>query len=255
MVISFSYIALCLGALVAVYLINIGYMSLFYHRAFTHGAIRLRPWFRRFVIATAPWVTGMDIKAWVCMHRMHHKYSDGKRDPHSPVNSNIIGVFKAQLHAYRHVMNRLNEKRKPYASIVSDLDFPVVWFQRKEMWWIPYLAHILIALTIAFVFQAWLLGFALILGSMSHPIQGWIINSFGHSIGYRNFNRDDNSKNNFPAALFILGEGFQNNHHQYPASAKFSAKKWEFDPGYMIVRVLHLFRLIDISRAGLIPRL
>lgn len=252
--ISISYALICAAILVVTYLVNITYMSVFYHRTFTHGSLVLHPWFRKFVIFTGPWVTGMDIKTWSCMHRIHHKYSDGRRDPHSPSNSSILGVIVAQLKSYARVMQGLLEKKRPYTPMVADLEFPVVWFQRAQIWWAPYVLHILIGLGIAFFFDAWLAGGAFVLGAMSHPIQGWIINSFGHAVGYRNFDRPDDSVNNMPAALFILGEGFQNNHHQYPASARFSAKPWEIDFGYVICHVLQFFRVARISEAGLIPK-
>ncbi len=252
--ISITYALICALILVVTYLVNITYMSVFYHRTFTHGSLVLRPWFRKFVIMSGPWVTGMDIKAWSCMHRIHHKYSDKRRDPHSPSNSSILYVIVAQVQYYARVMQQLLKGRRPYAPIVADLDFPVVWFQRMQLWWVPYLVHIAIGVGIALTFNAWLAGAAFIMGCMSHPIQGWIINSFGHAVGYRNFDRDDDSRNNMPAALFILGEGFQNNHHQYPASARFSAKPWEIDFGYVICRVLEFFRVARISQEGLIPK-
>src|SRR5690606_32211175 len=82
--ITWTYALACLGMLTATYLLTITYTSVFYHRGFTHGAITLRPWFRKFIVWSGPLLTGMDVKAWSTMHRLHHKYSDTKRDPHSP---------------------------------------------------------------------------------------------------------------------------------------------------------------------------
>ncbi|MEQ9365568.1 MAG: fatty acid desaturase [Leptospirales bacterium] len=237
-----------------IYLINITYMSVFYHRAFTHRAVTLRPWFQRFIVFTGPWVTGMDIKAWACMHRLHHKYSDTRRDPHSPMNGGIWSVFLSQVWSYKRVTVGLTAERRVYTSIVRDLDFPVAWFHRiKNGSWIPYAANVALALAIAIGFDAWILGFAYIAGAFIHPIHGWAINAFGHAFGYRNFERNDHSKNHMPTALLILGEGFQNNHHQYPSSAKFSARAWEFDAGFLICRILEAMRLVRIKRAALIP--
>lgn len=251
--ITWPYILLCSVVLLGTYLITITYTSVFYHRGFTHKAITLRPWFRKFILLSGPWLTGMDIKAWSCMHRLHHRYSDTKRDPHSPRYAGFLGVMIAQMRVYERVVSRLDAGRRPYKSIVRDLDFPLSWFQRHKVWWVPFAIHVGIALTAGLVFNAWLLGAAYALGIMSHPIQGFIINSFGHAIGYRNFDSPDDSRNNVPAALFVLGEGLQNNHHAYPSSARFSMKRWEFDGGYLICKILEKMRLITIYKPGLIP--
>lgn len=255
MQIDWLYLGACGLVLLITYLITITYTSVFYHRAFTHGAVKLRPWFRKFVIATGPWVTGMDIKAWTCMHRLHHRYSDTKRDPHSPVYAGFWGVLVAQLRGYERVVAGLQQGRRPYTSVVSDLDFPLSWGQRhKGLWWVPFAILIGIGLGLAVTFDAYLLGGAFVFGMMSHPIQGFIINSFGHARGHRNFERPDNSRNNVIAALLVLGEGLQNNHHAYPSSARFSFRSWEFDGGYLICRMLEKLRCLDVYEAGLIPK-
>src|SRR5262249_27655318 len=161
------------------------------HRCFTHDAIALKPWFRSFVIWSGPWVTGMDIKAWACMHRLHHAHSDKADDPHSPVNSSILGVFRAQVLYYEAVCNKLRAADPNYTKLIKALDFPLGFCQRRaNRWWLPYALHSIAALTIAFTFDAWLLGSAYAFGIMSHPIQGWLINAYGHAVGYRNFDRD-----------------------------------------------------------------
>ena len=71
---------------------------------------------------------------------------------------------------------------------------------------------------------------------MSHPIQGALVNYFGHKSGYRNFDIEDNSKNNLLVALIIMGEGYQNNHHR-PHSAKFGVKWFEINFGCVLCKV------------------
>ena len=55
------------------YAINATYISVFYHRGLTHEAVVLKPWTQKLVVATGPWVMGIDAKTWVTMHRLHHK--------------------------------------------------------------------------------------------------------------------------------------------------------------------------------------
>jgi stearoyl-CoA desaturase (delta-9 desaturase) len=99
----------------------------------------------------------------------------------------------------------------------------------------------------------WALGACYFFGIMSHPIEGWIVNSLGHAVGGRNFETPDNSRNNHLAAWLILGEGYQNNHHRYPASAKFSYQPWELDLGFGVSLLLEQLGLLEIRRELLIP--
>src|SRR5262249_16357497 len=70
-----------------------------------------------------------------------------------------------------------------------------------------------------------------------------MINSFGHTVGYRNFATRDASRNIVPFALLVAGEELHNNHHRYPGSAKFSWHWWEIDPGWLVVRLLAVLGL------------
>ncbi|MBL6764727.1 MAG: fatty acid desaturase [Verrucomicrobiae bacterium] len=232
---------------IGAYLVNIVYISVFYHRALAHGAITLRPWLRWFVIRSGVWLTGIDPKAWACMHRTHHVESDTERDPHSPVHYGIFGTFIGQLRSYEKNLVGLIIGRKQYTDVVADMDFPVSWIFRKKLWFLPYLIHVCVATGLWYWLKnPWVSG-AYFIGMMSHPVQGWLVNAFGHAIGYRNFNLTDNSRNNTLVAWATLGEGFQNNHHHDPGSAKFSVKFWEIDMGYWICCVFRLFGLIKFG--------
>jgi stearoyl-CoA desaturase (delta-9 desaturase) len=231
------------------YLINITYITVFYHRALAHGAVALTPKMRRFIAHTGIWATGLDPKGWVCMHRLHHRHSDTASDPHSPRNGGIFSVAMAQLRFYEKALSALAKGRKEFAAVVADLDFPVHALIRRRLWFIPYLTHIAIGCLIGLAFSSWSAGMGYYLGIMSHPIQGWMVNALGHAYGYRNFETDDNSRNNTLVAWIVAGEGFQNNHHHTPGSAKFSKKWWELDLGYGICRLLQAFGLVKIIEA------
>ena len=240
------YWILCLFVFLAAYMVNILYVSVFYHRGLTHGAVTLKPWTRFFVVRTGNWVTGIDPKAWCCMHRMHHKYSDTPEDPHSPLTSGVLAVMLGQLHSYNRTLSGLLKGREPYSSMVADLDFPVNWLNRKRLWILPYLLHAAIATFVAIVFGAPLLALAYWMGIMSHPIQGWMVNAMAHTWGYRNFATADNSRNNTLVAWLVWGEGYQNNHHEMPMSAKFSVKWWEVDLGYVLCKLGRAMGVLEI---------
>jgi stearoyl-CoA desaturase (delta-9 desaturase) len=247
------YLLVCAVVFIAAYLLNSLYMTVFYHRALCHSAVTLSPRLRRFVVATGNWVTSLDPKGWVCMHRMHHEYSDTADDPHSPSNSSILGVFRAQHKSYERVLVGLYRKDPRFTEHVKDLDFPVHWLNTKRMWLLPLGVHFSVGLAAALVWGMPLLGACYFFGLMCHPIQGWLVNSFGHAHGPRNFDTPDDSRNNAFVAWLIVGEGLQNNHHAHPASAKFSYAPGEFDLGYWFCRGLQRLGGLEINQKTLIP--
>ena len=228
----------------AAYFVNMFYITVLYHRGLAHGAVKLHPFARMTVIRTGSWVTGIDPKAWACMHRMHHSYSDTDQDPHSPWNQGIFGVMLGQLRSYESVLVGLARGNPKYTGVVRDLDFPISWVNRKRMWMLPYALHFAVALVLGYATQTWFFGAAYWLGMMSHPVQGWMVNSFAHRYGYQNHQNGDQSRNNTIVAWLAMGEGYQNNHHANPNSPKFSEKWFEFDAGYLLCRVARKFRLV-----------
>lgn len=247
------YIGICVAVFLAAYLVNTTTITVFYHRGFAHRAIVMKPWLSRFVARYGNWLTGLDPKGWVCMHRLHHAHSDDVGDPHSPVQSGFFQLLGTQLRAYTKILIGLHRRQDPYRSTVADLDFDISWLNKKRMWWLPYVVHLTIGVAFGVVGGYWLLGAGYFFGIMSHPIEGWLVNSFGHAVGGRNFDTPDNSRNNNVIAWLIMGEGYQNNHHRYPSSAKFSYRWWEIDLGFAMCRLLELLGLIRIEEKKLIP--
>lgn len=247
-------ILLCVSVFLIAYLANTATISLFYHRGLAHGALRLHPRLRAFVARYGIWLTGIDPKGWVCMHRRHHEFSDTAADPHSPVHQGKLGVLTGQLRSYERVLMGLLRREEAYTAGVEDLDFPVSPIIQRRVWFLPYLTHLGVAVLLSVATGIWALGPAYFLGMMSHPLEGWAVNSLGHAVGSRNFDTSDNSRNNHIAAWLMLGEGFQNNHHAWPASARFSYRAGEVDLGYGLSLALQRFGLLRIEQATLIPR-
>ncbi len=236
---------------VVTYLLTIVWTSIGYHRGLTHGAVAFPPFVRRIVVDLGNWITGIDPKAWVTMHRRHHAHSDTALDPHSPANVGLWGIPLEQLRSYDLVLNALRAKDPETEAVAPDVELS--WPIRSGAWWAPYVLHIAIGVAIA-VAGFWPVGAAWIAGMFSHSAQGAIINALGHARGGRNFELDDNSRNNTLAAWLILGEGYQNNHHRFPASARFSYRRSEVDLGYGLCRALQLLGLLQIEQRTLMPR-
>ncbi len=219
------------------YLLNIFYITVLYHRGLTHGAVRLTPLGFKLLNRTGNWVTGIDPKGWACLHRFHHLHSDTPDDPHSPVHQGVLGVALGQLRSYERALGKLIRKDPKYMAMVEDIPFGVNVLNRKRMWALPYFVHVLISFVLYFATGHALIAIGYYLGIMSHPIQGWMVNSLGHYSGYRNYDSPDNSRNNTWVAWTVFGEGYQNNHHAAPEKACFAHRSHEVDLGYLLCRL------------------
>jgi stearoyl-CoA desaturase (delta-9 desaturase) len=228
------------------YMTNTFYITVLYHRGLAHGAVHLNKVSYWLVAYTGIWMTGIDPKAWACMHRRHHQFSDTQLDPHSPVHQGVIGVALGQLRSYENVLRGLIRRRPEMMKAVSDIQFPVNFLNRKGLWFLPYVLHTLIGVGIGLLTQSYWVGILYYIGIMSHPVQGWMVNALAHRFGYRNFNLQDNSKNNTLVSWLVFGEGLQNNHHARPKSANFAKAAGEIDLGFVMCKIAGVLRLIRL---------
>jgi stearoyl-CoA desaturase (delta-9 desaturase) len=207
----------------------------------------MSPGLKRFVLLTGNWLTGIEPKTWICMHRRHHLFADKPLDPHSPQNHSIPSIIWVQLKSYEKTTEALGKNERKYTRIVQDLDFPVHFLNRHGLWFVPHLCHLGLAIFIAVHFNAYIFGACYWLGMNGHPVQGWLVNAFGHSKGYRNYNTPDCSTNNLPVGYLVMGEGFQNNHHHDSRQANFSVRWWEIDTGYWLCKLLAFIGLVTFN--------
>jgi stearoyl-CoA desaturase (delta-9 desaturase) len=188
----------------------------------------------------------MITKQWVAIHRKHHAYSDKEGDPHSPHVFGIWTVFTkgALLYARGAKDREMVEK--------FGVGTPDDWVER-----VIYTPHsrlgILLMLVIDLLFFGpW--GFV-VWGVQMLWIPFWaagVINGIGHWFGYRNTETRDYSTNLVPWGIIVGGEELHNNHHMNPARPKLSLKWYEFDIGWMWLRLFSLVGLADIVRTDLL---
>jgi stearoyl-CoA desaturase (Delta-9 desaturase) len=207
-------------------------VTLFLHRAQAHRAMDLHP-IPSHVFRFWLWLTtGMVTKEWVAIHRKHHAKCETEDDPHSPVTRGIRTVLLEGAELYREEAKNGDTLSKYGHGVPND------WIERNLYSRFTKLGVSL--LLIGFVLLFGMAGLTMWAATMLWiPINAaGIINGIGHWWGYRNFEAPDMSSNIVPWGIVIGGEELHNNHHTYPTSAKFSVKPYEFDVGWLYIRMM-----------------
>jgi stearoyl-CoA desaturase (delta-9 desaturase) len=226
------------------YVITVFAAELYLHRSRSHRAITFHPlmcqFFRMWIFLTN---FGVTAKAWVAVHRKHHAKSDTVEDPHSPVIHGVWTVLTKGTLLYRKAA-RDAELIKAYG-----VGIPEDWMDRNL-----YTKHrfrgALLFLAIELLLFGAPKGIFIWLFQVS-VLPVWaagFINGIFHCVGYRNTQTRDHSRNFFPIGIIFCGAELHNNHHANPASAKLSTRWWEFDAGWLAIRVMSLFGLLKINR-------
>jgi len=225
------------------YLARMFFVTAFYHRFFAHRSYRVsRP--VQFILAVLGCTAGQRGPLWWAgHHRKHHMRADTPADPHSPIHKGFL---------YSHTLWFLARSNFPIPKQnVRDLSrYPeLVHLERFD--WVPFIAYAVFCYglgewlgaaygTNGLQFLVW--GFFIATTLLYHGT--YTINSLAHRYGYRRFETEDNSRNNPWLALLTLGEGWHNNHHRYPVSARQGFYWWEVDISYLLLRLLSACSLV-----------
>ena len=221
--------------------ITIVAVTLFLHRSQAHRSVQFHPAVAHFFRFWLWLTTGMVTKQWVAVHRKHHRFSDEPGDPHSPHVYGIKQVFFKGAVLY-------HEASKDKVMVDSyGVGTPADWIEHNL-----YSAHSRLGIGILFLFNIIVFGWigAIIWGIQMLWIPFWaagVVNGIGHWWGYRNGETKDRSRNIVPWGIVIGGEELHNNHHLDPASARLSRRWWEFDIGWMYIRLLRALRLATVK--------
>lgn len=219
-------------------------VTLFLHRGQAHKGITFQPILSHIMRLWLWLTTGMRTKEWVAIHRKHHSSTDREGDPHSP---HVFGIWRV---LFKGAL-LYHESSKNTAMVKNfGVGTPNDWLERKL-----YTPHsrlgIMLMLVIDLVLFGWW-GF-LIWGIQMLWIPFWaagVVNGLGHWWGYRNGDSKDHSTNISPWGIVIGGEELHNNHHLDPANPKLSRRWFEFDLGWMWLKLFVLLRLAKVNRSN-----
>ncbi len=229
--------------------ITIAGVTIYLHRCQAHRALDLHPLPSHFFRFWLWLTTGMITKEWAAIHRKHHAKCETRDDPHSPQMLGINRVLWGGVFLYvKESHNRDTIDRYGHGT-------PDDWLERRI-----YTPLHKIGIVVMLAIDTTLFGLipgVLIWGVQMVWIPFWaagVINGIGHFWGYRNFDCADASTNIVPWGILIGGEELHNNHHAYATSAKLSNKWYEFDIGWLYIRILKLLRLARVKKIAPKPR-
>src|SRR5579859_3626814 len=242
----FSWSRLAVMAILYVLAINVG-IGMCYHRLLTHRGYQTPKWIEYLMAICATLSLEGGPIFWVSTHRVHHQLSDHEGDPHTPREGGWWAhagwiLFGEALHAQTAVLAR-------YSPDLSRDRFHV-WLSKYH--WLPITVSGLLLLAGGWIWGGWVNGVAMVLwGVLLRVTLGlhatWLVNSATHLWGSRRFETRDDSRNSWWVALFTGGEGWHNNHHAHPVSARHGLAWYEYDPNYWGIWLL--------SKVGLAKRI
>ena len=220
-------------------------ISMGYHRLHTHRSYKVPLWLEYFFAVCGSLTLEGGPIFWVATHRLHHQFSDQPGDPHSPRDGAFwshVGwiLFGETNHNNTKMMSR-------YAPDLAKHRF-YIWL--NDYHWIPVTVTGLAMLAIG--------GLPMMLwGTMFRVVFGlhatWAVNSATHMWGARRFATRDDSRNTWWVAIISFGEGWHNNHHAHPTSARHGLAWYEFDPSWLLVKALRYFgvaKSVQVASVG-----
>ncbi len=223
---TFSWSALGVAVLLHWMTAGLG-ITLGFHRLVTHHSFKTPKWVEHILVIIGSLTAEGSPINWVGLHRLHHRYSDTPQDPHD-ANQGFL---------WSHVIWMIYESypdeeiRKYTKDINGD---PVYEFLQKYLLLPQFLLAVILYAIGGWSFVVW--GVFVRVVAVYHTT--WLVNSATHKFGYRTFDSKDLSTNCWWVALIAYGEGWHNNHHAHPRSARHGLAWWEIDATWMTIKVL-----------------
>jgi len=224
-----------------------------FHRYFTHKGFEARlPVKVTLGILGCMTMQGPIIQ-WVTDHRKHHALSDQPGDPHSPHvghGSGVMGRVRGFAHAHVGWMftNLGMEYGRVYGKDLYE-DRVIVWIDRLYLVWVALSLGIPFAIGYALGGGSVLLGLeAMVWGGLFriflYQHATFSVNSICHMFGRQDYRSRDEARNNWIVALLVFGEGWHNNHHAFPVSARHGLHRFQLDVSWWVIRALERAKLV-----------
>ncbi|HEV3386996.1 MAG TPA: acyl-CoA desaturase [Gemmata sp.] len=225
--------------------VTVGFHRLFAHRSFATS----RPVERVLMILGC--MAGQSSPFfWIATHRVHHRHSDADGDPHSP--HNVGGKKSSRVRRFWHAhvgwLRTLGFGYSPDA--IRDLTRRTD-LVRIDRHWLPwYLVGLAIPAVVGYAVggTAYDALIGLLWGGLLRhflTIQAtFCVNSVNHLWGSRPYATADHSRNNLVTGILAFGEGWHNNHHAYPWSARQGLRWWQPDISWLVIRAMEACGLV-----------
>lgn len=204
-------------------------VGLGYHRLLTHRSFKAPKWLEYFLTALGTMSIQDSPDKWVATHRIHHAFVETEKDPHSTRE----GFWWAQMGwviwgtAQDHDAATL---KRYVPDLIKDKGHAFI----SRYYYVP----IIISAFILFAIGGWTM---VVWGVFARVVVGWhttwFVNSLSHIYGQRPFQTNDASTNNWFVAVLTFGEGWHNNHHAFPTSARHGLKWYQFDMNWIAIRL------------------
>jgi len=232
---TFSWRALTVAAVLWWITGSLG-IGLGFHRYLTHKGFSTSRWVERFLVVCGTLAVQGGPISWVSDHRCHHAHSDRDLDPHNSRRgfwwAHIGWIF------HQNTDSRIFENYRKHAKDIADDAF----LRFLDRWYIELQVVLGLLLLVwgGWSFAIWGIFVRLVFGWHCT----WLVNSAAHKFGYQSYDSGDESRNCWWVALLAFGEGWHNNHHVFPRSARHGLRWWEFDSNYLMISVLRAMGLV-----------
>jgi len=201
-----------------------------YHRLLTHRSFKAKRWLGRLLVSLGALSAQAGPATWVAIHRMHHAKSDKAEDPHDASR----GFWWAHMGWMLRVTPRRLDPNFTRRFARDVLEDPYFAFLDKAFFPICLLSGVVVFFLGGWSWVFW--GMFLRIAAVFHAT--WLVNSAAHMFGYRTYPTQDLSTNCWWVALVTFGEGWHNNHHAFPTSARHGRRWWEVDLSWMLILFL-----------------
>jgi stearoyl-CoA desaturase (delta-9 desaturase) len=246
---TFSWGAV-VAMLVLYYITGAWGITLGFHRTLTHRSLRVRRGLEPILAIVGTLALQGGPIEWVATHRAHHAHTDREGDPHD--------IHRGAWWSHMAWLYRRNEARLSRAEqerLAPDLASSRFYqfLERTYLLWQVALGIVLFAIG-GWSFVIWGVFVRIV---VTYHIT-WLVNSAAHMTGYQTFRTNDKSTNNWWVAILAWGEGWHNNHHAFPFSARHGLRWFEFDATWCTIKVLAWLRLardIKLPTPAMLARL